>query len=159
MSLSPCPECKREVSSAAVACPHCGHPRSPAEPEKPERWGCAGVGCLVLVVLVIAGAISDSSTSPTTTPPDTAWSPASAIYAAQEMCKKAGLASLKAPATAKWKDNIDSYGKDLGKGLYHVQLTVDAENGFGALLRNIVDCRVKRTGSLFRVTSMKMLEP
>jgi len=26
MALQPCPECAREVSSSAAACPHCGHP-------------------------------------------------------------------------------------------------------------------------------------
>lgn len=26
MALIPCPACAREVSDAAVACPHCGHP-------------------------------------------------------------------------------------------------------------------------------------
>lgn len=26
MALIPCPECQREVSTAAAACPHCGYP-------------------------------------------------------------------------------------------------------------------------------------
>jgi RNA polymerase subunit RPABC4/transcription elongation factor Spt4 len=29
MSLISCPECAREVSDRAVACPHCGNPMSP----------------------------------------------------------------------------------------------------------------------------------
>ncbi len=35
MSLIPCPECRKEISSAATSCPSCGHPMTakPAEPE------------------------------------------------------------------------------------------------------------------------------
>ena len=31
MALTPCPECGRQVSSQAEACPGCGHPIRPAE--------------------------------------------------------------------------------------------------------------------------------
>jgi hypothetical protein len=37
MALVPCPECKREVSSAASACPHCGFPAAP----RPACYACA----------------------------------------------------------------------------------------------------------------------
>ena len=30
MSLTTCPDCKREVSSQAAACPHCGYAMTPA---------------------------------------------------------------------------------------------------------------------------------
>ena len=35
MSLISCPECKKEISSAATSCPSCGHPLrgQPAEPQ------------------------------------------------------------------------------------------------------------------------------
>jgi hypothetical protein len=33
MSLIPCPECGREISTNAEACPHCGNPMRPAGPK------------------------------------------------------------------------------------------------------------------------------
>jgi hypothetical protein len=35
MSLMSCPECKKEISSAAASCPSCGHPlrSQPTEPQ------------------------------------------------------------------------------------------------------------------------------
>jgi len=48
MALIPCPECKREISSAAPACPHCGFPNPataappvPAAPTGPACYACA----------------------------------------------------------------------------------------------------------------------
>ena len=43
MSLIPCPECGREVSTKAEACPHCGcpiHPSTPA-PTGPKCYACS----------------------------------------------------------------------------------------------------------------------
>jgi len=36
VSLTPCPECSRQISTAAFACPGCGHPR-PALEAVPRR--------------------------------------------------------------------------------------------------------------------------
>ncbi|MBN2574735.1 MAG: hypothetical protein JXP73_09225 [Deltaproteobacteria bacterium] len=73
--LAPCPSCKREISTAAVACPHCGQPLVSQRPyilaqQKPDThvrnpvalgfgFGCGWFlfGLLLLVVLVIAGCI------------------------------------------------------------------------------------------------------
>jgi membrane protein YdbS with pleckstrin-like domain len=33
MALIPCPECSRQISTAAVACPHCGFPVASAKPD------------------------------------------------------------------------------------------------------------------------------
>ena len=37
MSLIPCPECQKEISDKAPACPHCGNPMTP--PEKTYQPG------------------------------------------------------------------------------------------------------------------------
>lgn len=80
MALTTCPECKKEVSSQAVSCPHCGFPLSgaipaaftpPPAPPSPQQVtsvspasktgvgkGCAG--CLSVVVLIfVIGWIAD----------------------------------------------------------------------------------------------------
>lgn len=44
MPLIPCPECGREISTAAEACPHCGHPNrsaAPAAPDAPNCYACS----------------------------------------------------------------------------------------------------------------------
>lgn len=37
MALMKCPECGREVSTAAPACPHCGYPIN-KQPERPVQY-------------------------------------------------------------------------------------------------------------------------
>lgn len=36
MPLITCPECGRQISTAAEACPQCGHPNRPVAPERVE---------------------------------------------------------------------------------------------------------------------------
>jgi hypothetical protein len=72
MALIECPECGKEISDKASACPHCGAPQKPKE----QKSGCLGMGCLVMIlfpiVIVIAGSFYPSSDSPrsTQTPPE-----------------------------------------------------------------------------------------
>jgi hypothetical protein len=51
MALIECPECHKEVSSKATACPHCGHPIAAAKGAKPRGGG--EHGCLITVLLLI----------------------------------------------------------------------------------------------------------
>jgi len=64
VSLTPCPECGREVSTQAVACPHCGAPIARARGT--SVFGVIGKVLLVLIILfalfLIAGlALSDTT--------------------------------------------------------------------------------------------------
>ena len=45
MSLIPCPECGREISTAAEVCPHCGYPIRPSTPAPagPKCYACSAV--------------------------------------------------------------------------------------------------------------------
>lgn len=69
MALITCPDCGKEFSDAAPACPHCGRPRTvPLLKRQYSLSGCLGVGCLGLIVISVIGSlagkgISDSSTS------------------------------------------------------------------------------------------------
>jgi hypothetical protein len=45
MPLLPCPECGREISTAAEACPQCGHPNRPSEPERDDSDGPKCYAC------------------------------------------------------------------------------------------------------------------
>ena len=66
MALVDCPECSKQVSTLAVACPHCGFPlsrRTVAAPDRrrepgPSRWTDPGfwvivVGLIVVIILSI----------------------------------------------------------------------------------------------------------
>jgi hypothetical protein len=65
MALISCPECKKQVSTLASACPHCGCPISVSaqaprpravtqEAPSPKAGSGFGVGCLILVILALA---------------------------------------------------------------------------------------------------------
>lgn len=41
MPLIDCPECGRQISTAAVACPQCGHPNEPAPAAVPDYFTAA----------------------------------------------------------------------------------------------------------------------
>lgn len=77
MALTRCPECEREISDQAAACPHCGHPLQQAPlPEAQQTviqqpqgsslakgvgsgfGGCLGILLFLLVLMVIGGVIS-----------------------------------------------------------------------------------------------------
>ena len=57
MALTKCPECGKDVSTAAASCPCCGHPmmaRASATPiEAPRKWS---PGVAAVLSLVIPGA-------------------------------------------------------------------------------------------------------
>lgn len=69
MAMINCPECKKEVSSQATACPHCGYPLIPTKTDKPpvtqpplaapqgrskaEKKGKGCAGCLTIIVVII----------------------------------------------------------------------------------------------------------
>jgi hypothetical protein len=59
MALVSCPECSKEVSSQAVACPHCGLPLgkahasnvSASQPSKPANW--AGIRVMFYLLIFV----------------------------------------------------------------------------------------------------------
>ena len=59
MALIECPECGREVSDKALACPHCGNPIAPAErPPVVDRAVAKvakGLGVLLIILIIIFG--------------------------------------------------------------------------------------------------------
>jgi len=48
---------------------------------------------------------------------------------------------LKAPSTASFHGS--DYVKYLGKGKFHIQTQVDAQNSYGAMIRTGFDCQVQ----------------
>ncbi|WP_206046916.1 zinc ribbon domain-containing protein [Mangrovimicrobium sediminis] len=66
MALINCPECDKEVSDKAPACPNCGAPiaKSEAKPTKKPKKEPKQYGCGTLIVLVIIGFFIYSAVTP-----------------------------------------------------------------------------------------------
>lgn len=67
MALIRCPDCGKEFSDAAAACPNCGRPNATPTPA-PRKTGCFSWGCLAIIVLGIIGALSESGSHSPATP-------------------------------------------------------------------------------------------
>ncbi|PWR08559.1 hypothetical protein DKT68_15190 [Micromonospora acroterricola] len=64
---------------------------------------------------------------------------------AVERCQAAISGQLKSPATAEYADDVTVSGEEGNFGTYYeVTGQVDAENGFGALVRGDYRCKVQR---------------
>jgi hypothetical protein len=66
MALVKCPECNKDVSDEAKACPYCGRPLQPASAKKAAnatRNGCLGLLVLVGFVIIV-GLLTDNSPPP-----------------------------------------------------------------------------------------------
>ena len=64
MPLISCPECNKQVSSSAPACPHCGAPVARIrfeEEKKNRRVGYLVIGGVALVLMVVANGINNCS--------------------------------------------------------------------------------------------------
>jgi predicted nucleic acid-binding Zn ribbon protein len=66
MALTTCPECKKEISSEASACPNCGYSFEKAK--KKKKSNPIAVGCLGVIILFIVLYFIGISTKGTSTP-------------------------------------------------------------------------------------------
>lgn len=57
MALAPCPECKKEVSDKALACPHCGMPLAAQLERDRRRSRRRLVGGLVVLAVLVGGGL------------------------------------------------------------------------------------------------------
>jgi len=105
-------------------------PAPVAAPASPPAKRRGGIGCLVVIGL-FAAVIAVFVTIGATAGPNLEIS-------AQIACENLVSDQLKSPATAEYND------KAVGKGSrWTVTGTVDAQNGFGAMLRSSFQCVVK----------------
>lgn len=149
--LSQCAVCGGQISISAEACPHCGEPitikKLGAGKAQEKKGGISGgVGCFVIVIVIfffiIAGKDAAQKASD---PPKDIPTAAGAYYISQEFVKK----QLKAPSTAEFPSSSDQDVSiaEVSKGTYKVRAYVDAQNTFGAKIRNRYVCVVKYEGN------------
>jgi len=135
MALINCPECNKEFSDQADACPNCGY--KPIQEEKKELLEKknktkknAGVGCLVLIIVVILAVyllIPERD-------PD-AWKKEDNSFAAYIMTEDWVKERLKSPSTAKFPDEKNEHTFKIDAHRYKIISYVDAQNSFGASIR------------------------
>lgn len=94
---------------------------------------------IACVVLVLAGMLFPAITSPLAK--ETSGQSTMAFI----QCKNYVRNHLKAPSTADFPF-IDNMTSDIGNGVYVVNSYVDAQNGFGAMIRSTYQCKVQYIG-------------
>jgi hypothetical protein len=112
-----------------------------------------GMGCAVVILIAIGiwifsslgGGSSDGGNSG-------GLSEVAAYTACQEFVED----RLVAPSTAKFGGGPSQVTDSLGGSRYEVATYVDAENSFGAMIRNNFTCVVERTGDTYRLESLEM---
>lgn len=133
-----CPQCGAESPPGSRFCPGCGGGIVPVTGKAPARprdvaLGCLGIAFLVLV-LVIASRSSTEEKDP---------NPGNDKISAMVTCEKFVRDRLKAPATTTFTGL-----RMMDRGEHHWSVTgyVDAQNGFGALIRNQFGCELTFEG-------------
>ena len=167
--LVKCKDCDHEVSKRAKTCPNCGV-------SKPAVKSIGGAGSLLVIIIgafvvigMVAGDGSGSSGSYQKTPAQVAAEKARkvardretmAIVIAEDAIEK----QLKSPSTADFsgvRDTRSGRLEDGGPNDWVVIGYVDAQNGFGAMIRSnyqvVIEFEEGRSDS-YRIKSANLLE-
>lgn len=151
MSLKPCKECGKEISSEAAACPHCGK-----KVDRPS--GCFLTILLLVAIMVIGSAVESCNPEPPKTAADIA---DDSIAGARGACRSAIMLTLNDPGSAEFVGlSTDSYAVKQADDTWLVQRQVRAKNAFGAYRLAIFECVVKANGDgTWRGLSVKQISP
>ena len=153
---------------AATSCPHCGvvyekltdaYESKRYKPKKQFRlipWKLSAdqistIAVGVVLALIVAGVFAWELMPHTPSNPDPARVAATGFYD----CKQQVLSRLKAPSSAEFGDF--DFASHQGNS-YVLKSYVDAQNSFGAKLRNTFLCTVMVSGETARVTELQLLQ-
>ncbi len=138
MSLISCSECGKQISSKASTCPQCGAKNARKD------WGLGkkliGGIFILFVAAFIVTTVQRNLNSDKAAAQDAAASQQLRFEALKDSCKDAVRARLKAPSTADFPEPIDVTVSRKNPADYSVSGAVDAQNGFGAKLRQNYTC-------------------
>lgn len=153
-----CPECHKRVSKDAEACPHCGVKikGTKAAEESANAETTVSIGCGAIILIFFAWLFWPSSGNDSGTAPKQA-KPAHSESGAYVVCKNFVKERLKSPKSADFPWLRDEFVARLGGARYRVDAYVDAQNSFGADLRNHFSCTVRwLDGNRWRLEDLKI---
>jgi hypothetical protein len=142
MSLISCSACGNKISSHAKTCPQCG-----ARNTK-QSWGIGKKLVAGFFILWVGASVMQSVRR---THEDSAiearrqkdWTDTLRYGAVKKACKDTVLTRLKAPSTSEFPQPIDVRSNKNDPTVYFVLGAVDAQNSFGAKLRQEYVCKLK----------------
>jgi hypothetical protein len=129
MATSPCPKCGKQITSPP--CVFCGY-RGSAQANQAGLIGCLGAVAVIALIVVVMLSGSDSSERDHST---------MAVIQCQHFVRD----RLRAPSTADFPF-LDHSTRSAGSDRYVVTSYVDAQNGFGATIRNNWRCEIQFSG-------------
>lgn len=116
-------------------------------PSRPSRWRWFALTPIVFGVVVLAVQLITSTSSGA--------APGGDREGADRVCRERVLAKLRAPGTARFSGGTVSFLPGETAEFYTARGQVDAQNGFGALLRVSYQCDLTRErNSFWQVTSV-----
>lgn len=140
-----CPYCTGENSDRERTCAYCGRPLPKPASKKLSIWAFLLISLVAIVLWIGLGTMIGSGDSEKSiSPSESAW------YA----CRQFTEDRLKAPKTAEFERynsaKVTKYDYDEWK----VSMYVDAENSFGAMLRNGFNCHLQDKGDSWYLISI-----
>lgn len=158
MGLLPCPDCGNKVSDAAPVCPKCGRPITEADRATYDQASRAvGYGCLVVALLLLGTCayIDWRSSDPAAVAERQAQDRLITTY---YNCQEKVTERLRSPSTAKFPmfSSADVKARQHNDSTYVVLAWVDAQNAFGATVRNTFLCEITYGAKGWRLSSLNM---
>jgi hypothetical protein len=140
MALKKCKECGNEVSTKAKTCPKCGAPVKSS-----SSFGCLTIIGVLFLIGFLGSLFSEKDSTTTETEnnsnsvPTKSWREQDNSIMAYIMMEDFVKQQLKAPKSADFPGILDGraeHVKYLGNQKYRIVSYVDAQNSFGASIRN-----------------------
>lgn len=162
--LKQCKTCHKDVASGASNCPHCGQ----SNPTVSNKEAASGCGCFVVFLLFglfvwPCGDCGDSDAKQPRADSTEQAPPGPDIHGAWAYSQQFVKRALKSPGTADFGGWLDQTArgrvKVLSDGTFRVSGWVDAQNAFGATVRNNWTIRLRETATGWEALEGPTLTP